>query len=534
MFSLPRVCARSSFSAKAAGAGFCGRAGGLVLVICVMAAAFFGCVPQAKVRPTPPVAKPADTKPPVKVVDQKPPEQLTQKELLNAANLAFKEKNPDQAFDLYTQYIQRFPDASLIPAMLMRMSRIKKSQGEIRTAKKLLGRLALDHPRSSFAADARLELLALDFDSGDYKSVFKSASALLKTDMGRIHEFKVLLMVGDTYAAMNVPADAVYYYGKALSKARGGEKRRVFTRLDQAVRLLDGETLEEMARGMADTPITTYLLFQLALNAIEEERYEKALSLLSDLVATHPDAPQAQEAERLLDSLNEMAVYHHQTVGCLLPLTGAYAAYGQRALKGIEYALSVFSARPGAPGIHIKVKDTASDDKTAVAGLMDLYDAHVAAVIGPIATVEAVVDVAQKKKMPLLTLTQKEGVAKRGEFIFRNFITPRMQVKALVNYAAGQLGISRFAVLYPDEKYGNTFMNLFWDQVMSVGGQIKGAESYDPSQTDFAESILKLVGLYYGKKDADKKPVIDFQALFIPDAPQQGGPHRAPTGVSRH
>jgi len=57
--------------------------------------------------------------------------------------------------------------------------------------------------------------------------------------------------------------------------------------------------------------------------------------------------------------------------------------------------------------------------------------------------------------------------------------------------------LKRFVILYPDENYGNAYMNLFWDQVVELGGKIVGVESYDPMDTDFATPVKKLVGLYY-------------------------------------
>ena len=54
-----------------------------------------------------------------------------------------------------------------------------------------------------------------------------------------------------------------------------------------------------------------------------------------------------------------------------------------------------------------------------------------------------------------------------------------MQVKTLVSYAVEKLGLNTFAILYPDENYGKTFMNLFWDEVIANGGKVVGVESYD-------------------------------------------------------
>ena len=74
-------------------------------------------------------------------------------------------------------------------------------------------------------------------------------------------------------------------------------------------------------------------------------------------------------------------------------------------------------------------------------------------------------------------------------------------------------------------------MNYFWDEVSREGGEIVAVEGYDPKQTDFGEEIKRLVGLYYLDLRQEEKrkweeteegewepePIIDFEAIFIPD-----------------
>jgi ABC-type branched-subunit amino acid transport system substrate-binding protein len=158
-------------------------------------------------------------------------------------------------------------------------------------------------------------------------------------------------------------------------------------------------------------------------------------------------------------------------------------------------------------------------------------------------------------------LTQKDNVTSIGDYVFRNFITPEMQVKTLADYITASLGLNRFAILYPDETYGITFMNLFWDRLLEDGGKIVGVEAYNPQHTDFADPIKKLVGLYYDlpedlreapqlrmeedesqrdegavsdpdmtdenqdPKTDDEVPeaMVDFDAIFIPDEPKIAG-----------
>jgi len=161
--------------------------------------------------------------------------------------------------------------------------------------------------------------------------------------------------------------------------------------------------------------------------------------------------------------------------------------------------------------------------------------------------------------IPIITLTQKDGIPEIGDKVFRNFITPKMQVQALTAFTVESLGLYRFAILYPDENYGLTFMNLFWNELIGLGGQVVGVEAYKPKQTDFSEPIKKLVGLYYEipedlkiendfaedgdqqkySADTDEKnpeegfdsnpeeeepePIVDFDAIFIPDSPGLAG-----------
>ncbi len=120
-----------------------------------------------------------------------------------------------------------------------------------------------------------------------------------------------------------------------------------------------------------------------------------------------------------------------------------------------------------------------------------------AAILGPIVTSEIAGREAQQMGIPIITFTQKDNIPEIGDKVFRNFITPKMQVQAIVSFTVKSLGLDRFAILYPEETYGLTYMNLFWDQLLESGATVVGVESYKPDQTDFMDPIKKLVGIYY-------------------------------------
>jgi ABC-type branched-subunit amino acid transport system substrate-binding protein len=120
-----------------------------------------------------------------------------------------------------------------------------------------------------------------------------------------------------------------------------------------------------------------------------------------------------------------------------------------------------------------------------------------------------------------------------------------LQVRAVAAYTVQELGIERFAILYPEERYGISFMNRFWDEIVARGADVVAIESYRPDQTDFADAIKKLVGLYYPRledpeeenadqpglalealsdeEEKEPEPIIDFGAIFIPDTYEKAG-----------
>jgi branched-chain amino acid transport system substrate-binding protein len=146
----------------------------------------------------------------------------------------------------------------------------------------------------------------------------------------------------------------------------------------------------------------------------------------------------------------------------------------------------------GPTEIGLLIKDTGSNAEQAAGAVDALAQAGVTAIIGPIGGAEAAARRAQENRIPIITLTQKSDIVDIGDFVFRNFLTPGLQARALAEHAVAVMGLRRIAVLYPDEPYGRRFMLLFWKELVQFGGRITGIESYSADQTDFATPIKKL------------------------------------------
>lgn len=212
-------------------------------------------------------------------------------------------------------------------------------------------------------------------------------------------------------------------------------------------------------------------------------------------------------------------------IGCILPLSGRTVAYGNRALDAVLLAAGVFNASKETR-IRILIEDSQSEPAVARAAVGKLAGAGVTCILGPLGSQEALeaAEEAQRLKVPILTLTQREGITGIGDHVFRNFLTAAMQVRTVVQYAQAELGLRRFAVLYPDDPYGNEMVRLFRDEVRRKGGEIRKEKSYRTDQTDFGEEILALGGAASVNTGAEAameilpRPTPDFEALFIPDS----------------
>jgi ABC-type branched-subunit amino acid transport system substrate-binding protein len=491
------------------------------------------------------------------------PDQVTSEdEFFSRAEQLYESESYDEALALYDEYFRRFPDKPLAAAALMKIGIIRALKENYEEARSAFRNIISAYPTSSFVPDAMVEELRTYYQQGRYQDVIELAPDMLKTIDSWTHIFRIYALIGDVYMTQGAPIDALDYYARAWEFASGPELEAIAEKFKEAIAQLDSADVAILIQHPDESLPMDYLLFQLGLNYALEENYGDALMILNQFIEKYPAHENRILAESLIDEIKKNAFFKRYTIGCLLPLSGPYQAFGQRALQGLELAQAQFSSQSSNPPLNIIIKDTGADPDKTITALEELYRDQVAAIIGPIVTSEIAAREAQQMGIPIITLTQKDNIPEIGDKVFRNFITPKMQVQTLTSFTVESLGLYRFAILYPDETYGTTFMNLFWDQLLESGGQVVAVESYKPDQTDFSDSIKKLVGLFYeipedlkpveeeladdqeledaetsgqaedqtqvpgargGAKEDEPEPIVDFDAIFIPDSPGKAG-----------
>lgn len=447
-----------------------------------------------------------------------------------------------EALALYSDYLSRYPDEPLAAAALMRIGGIHGQQGNVAQARKAYSQLVSDYPSSPQHPEAVLELLSLLLREGKYSDVVSQSAEALKIVGAASQQTRAFTLAGDAHAALGAHLKSVEAYIRALRLAAPSEQDLIVPKLRAAILRLNVQDVTTLAGRPEDDIPMDYLLFQAGMVMGREGRGAEAAILLRSFLQRYPEHEHTGRAQKAIGEMGKAPHLERRVLGCLLPLSGSYQAIGQRALRGIELAVSIHNSANAETPVQVIVKDTASEADATLLALRELAHEGVSAVIGPMVHAEAVVHEAQAIGMPIIAITQKEGVTGAGDHVFRNFITPAAQVRSLVAYAMTRLGASQAVILYPDEPYGRTFMGLFRDEFQARGGEVLTAVAYSPSATDFSAPIKKLLRFSQkipreSRPDRDSRTAarrsrieekdydlaFDFQAVFIPDEPGKAG-----------
>jgi len=290
------------------------------------------------------------------------------------------------------------------------------------------------------------------------------------------------------------------------------------------------EACQKIVLDFPDSRFRYDALYELGNVMYRTGRLSEARSVLEP-VSTNSSAPAALRAKAgLLLKEIKTAVSGDASpapdgaaIGVLLPLKGAYAQFGEDALSGILLAADVFGEDAGAP-VEVMVRDVSEPAFVeSVVGELS-REKRVAAMVGPLLSSSAVEAArqAQKKRVPIITLSQKDGITGAGDYVFRNFLTPSAQAASVAGYAT-TVGRRNFAILYPQNSYGIELARFFEKEVASRGGTVVRAAAYQPGATNFGEDIKRLFGMEIEERREGRRLIkqftatVEIDALFIPD-----------------
>jgi len=528
--------------------------------------------------------------------------------------------NPAGATAALEAFIANYPRSLLADDASEQLAQLAFADGRLEEGMRWLGQILTRYPKGDRAGAARLRLAQLEYARDRREAARRLLEPLDHRKLARSEQRAALRLL---VALARTPVERMEQLSRLRAKLEeeADERRNdpvSSARLEARIATVDRDIaglissaaaaeLEEMVRGLRRRPPAADIAIELGRRALDagqldlaSRRIDRAESLarselergqLRLLAERLSVLLEAAEAEAELPPLRELADRARPqtrgargTVGVVLPLSGDFGSFGQESLRGILLAADLFAEDEAvallagypdegiasgdekgssrAPEIRLVVRDTEGDPIKAAAAIRELAaDPSIVAIVGPIFSSESLgaAEAAERAGIPLVTLSTKEAVAEGRTQVFRIRTTPGDEVGVLVAHAFDQLEAKRFAVLYPETRYGRGMRKLYWDAVTMRGGKMVAASSYDPEATDFSTPIRDMIG-YRFLTDWEKKalaerreilraarvlepeeaailrdavysilgpeieplpPIVDFDVLFIPDSSEK-------------
>jgi ABC-type branched-subunit amino acid transport system substrate-binding protein len=450
---------------------------------------------------------------------------------------------PEQAAREFEALAARLGDASgAADALFEAAARWRAAKRPERAAAdlgQLLGRFPL-WPRSLWA---KYQLGLAQIELGRPRDAFQTLSTL-HDKLPREEQLEAASRIADAAEAARLWPEAARWRAELATRAEGARRDEEVARL---VEIVDGRlSFLEVAKLKEDLPSNSPALpavvMKLARVYLHLHDYPQAEGAAREEAERWPGGPFAADARALLERLRRRTQTNPRTIGLALPMSGKFQAWGEAILQGVTLGLGEGS------GFKIAVRDTRGEPDGAAQAIEELVAGEGAiAVLGGVANAEAprAAAAAQELEVPFVSLSKVEGVTDAGPYVFRLMLTASAQARALAAFAFEKRGMRRFAIMWPGIPYGQELANAFWDEVDARGGEMRGAEPYDYDRTTFSPLVKDLVGKLYlderldyigsqreiakEEKDPyrrrkaleklrkDLAPVVDFDALFIPD-----------------
>jgi branched-chain amino acid transport system substrate-binding protein len=501
-----------------------------------------------------------------RIIVKEPPEKKIVIDYFAEAENYWSERKYEKALAAYDLYLTVEPKGDRVRDALTRKATIYYTTNQYEEALPLFLDVIEDYPLER-RAEIHLLTAKTYFHLKRYPESRLSALRWLEIYTYYPGREEVFFLLGQTLKELHNNPQAFYWWIKVLesSSVKEEEKEKIRLQLLDLIYHATEDELMQMASYAEESDLIYPIYYQLTLFYLISGRLEKARKAVLNVVSFAPEEEWAIKPQEMLQMIDERLKVRPNVVGCLLPLSGPFALYGQEVLNGLELGFDIFQENEESlSSMELVIRDTEGDPETAIEAIKELAVKEKALVtIGPLISkvAEGVVEKAQELGMPIITLSQSDAITKKGEMVFQNCLNPEDQLRSLVNKVMGEMDLKRFAILYPANSYGKYFMNKLWDKVESNGGVITAVESYDPKSTDFAVEIKKMVGLFYPRpksnieeeeeeREEDKKqleqkmegpeverevkveeqdleeelePIVDFDAVFIPDNYERAG-----------
>lgn len=453
--------------------------------------------------------------------------------LWQQAEKARKAGNFTAAIASWERIIQAYPNYAVAAKSYHAIGNVYLSQKQPERALQFYDYLIYAYRGWDGLPQARLDRLRALFQTGRKKEVHKEAMPLWDAANGNPEiQVGVSTLMAEVYGADGDISTGFEWLSAGFGAARSPEEKKALTQA--TVSLLNGADAGTIQRLFKKNPpefMRAFLYYRLSQLDQPKGQADAARQSLTELLSRNPTHPLAAEirggtkpiASPVPAPKEAATPVNADRVGILVPLNGPYAKYGDMVLKGLNLASEEWNETHPTQRITLIIKEAQTDPGLAAKSLEKLArEDGVLAVIGPLGAqaARAAAPAANTMGMPLLALTQPDEQIASGHFMVHVFIDNQALVQTLVRYSKERAGLTRFAVLHPDDRYGQNLSRIFAEVVKEAGGTVLASVPYKDKSTDFRGTIDKLLAIAKKNSPPSGIETTPFDALFIPDQVQ--------------
>jgi len=306
-------------------------------------------------------------------------------------------------------------------------------------------------------------------------------------------------LVGESNYQLGEDYKAAYYLIKFYTQSTDSDARKkAFKHIIDVLPELSLKQLEKLHRVFMSDPIDEHILFFLAQIEAREglkAEAERDFNLLSRRFPNTKYRLEVQEYQRFID-LGETTGH----VGVLIPISGKWSELGQKLVDIVEY----FQKHQRLP-FTLHYLDTKSDPIDAtLAALQMINDMDVDFIIclTSIYNSFGVCGVAAAEGVPVVLPMTSEARLEKIPLVVTTGQRQDEQARIVARYAIAERGLTKFAVIYPDQAKYQNIAEAFALEVSRLNCEVVAMTKFDPDSITLKWQM---------KAIKDKSP----QAIFL-------------------
>lgn len=283
-----------------------------------------------------------------------------------------------------------------------------------------------------------------------------------------------------------------------------------------------GQRGESPSRELAAIWNTPEELFKKAEADYAASNYQEALTALDRITHGFPKSDFYAKALKLTEDVRNRLGAGQTKVGVILPLTGQFARFGESVLDGASCAFGLFDpCSDSSAKVQMLVRDSGGSPGMAASAVRSLaLEEKVVGIVGPLVSgeMEAAAAEAERLQVPMILLApgKRNG---QHQFVFQHSLLPEREVQSLVQKAT-ESGVQKFIILYPRNRYGESYKELFTKGIQQSGsGEMITTFGYAPDLPDFVGTLQ----LFFQRPNIAKaiQREGNHLGIFIPDSHRQ-------------